>query len=180
MTYESLDDQKRLEQPVWMVYDQQRTACLNAKYYGHKLRTLERETFWTDVIIAIAAPTSGIAGLAMWQSEWGKAFWAWIPTLATFLVVIKASRKTTTRIKELEKRVTSYQSLLFDMKEIGDKVRAERKFSPAALKLYETSQRRYGALFRMPPDKIDRKLLHKYQLEVQKEMPASSFFIPEE
>lgn len=176
----SLDDAKRLEHPVWMVYNQQRTACLNAKYYGHKLRALERETFWTDVIIAIAAPTSGIAGLAMWQGEWGRAIWTWIPTLATFLVVIKATRKTTARMKELEKRVTSYQSLLFDMKEIGDKVRGERKFSPAALKLYETSQRRYGALFRMPPDKIDEKLLRKYQLEVLNEMPANSFFIPEE
>lgn len=83
-------------------------------------------------------------------------------------------------MKELEKRVTSYQSLLFDMKEIADKVRVERKFSAASQKLYETSQRRYGALFRTPPDKIDQKLLRKYQLEVEQEMPASSFFIPEE
>lgn len=180
MAYSSLDDPKRLDHPVWLVYNQQRTACLNAKYYGHKLRTAERETFWMDIMIAIAAPTSGIAGLAMWQSTWGKAIWPWLSTLATFLVVIKLTRKTTARIKELEKRVTSYQSLLFDMKEIADKVRVERKFTPALQKLYDTSQRRYGAVFRMPPDNIDKKLLRKYQLEVEQEMPASSFFIPEE
>jgi hypothetical protein len=180
MTDILLNEQKRLDHPVWMVYNQQRTACLNAKYYGYKLRLLERETLWTDVIIAIAAPTSGIAGLAMLQSEWGKAIWAWFPALATLLIIIKAARKTPARMKELEKRVTSYQALLFDMKEIGDKIRVERKFSPGSLKLYETSQRRYGALFRMPPDEIDSKLLQKYELEVQREMPASSFFIPEE
>jgi tRNA nucleotidyltransferase/poly(A) polymerase len=181
MVYASLDDPKRLEHPVWIVYNQQRTACLNAKYYGHKLRNLEREAFWTDIVIAIAAPTSGVAALAMWQSDWGKTIWAWLPTIATFLVIIKAARKTTARIKELEKRVTSYHALLFDMKDIADKVRLERKFSPAAQKLYETSQRRYGALFRTPPpSETDEKLLQKYQSEVQKEMPATSFYIPEE
>ena len=42
MAYQSLNDPKRLEHPVWMVYNMQRTAFLNAKYYGHKLRSLER------------------------------------------------------------------------------------------------------------------------------------------
>jgi hypothetical protein len=180
MRYSSLDDPKRLQHPVWMVYNQQRTACLNAKYYGHKLRSLERESRLVDVIIAIAAPTSGVAGLAMWQSTVGKEFWPWIPTLATFLVLYKAATKTTARLKELEKRVTAYHSLLFDMKEIVDKIHAEGKFSAASQKLYDAAQRRYGAVFRMPPDKIDQKLLQKYQREVEKEIPANSLFIPEE
>ena len=133
-----------------------------------------------DVIIAIAAPTSGVAGLAIWQSSVGKEFWAWIPTLATFLILYKAATKTTARLKELEKRVTAYQSLIFDMKEIADKVHVERKFSAASQKLYESAQRRYGAVFRMPPDKMDEKLLQKCQREVEREIPADSLFIPEE
>ena len=180
MAYSSLDDPKRLDHPVWMVYNMQRTACFNAKYYGHKLRNLERESRIVDVIIAIAAPTSGVAGLAIWQSSYGKEIWAWIPTLATFLILYKAATKTTARLKELEKRVTAYQSLIFDMKEIADKVLAERKYSPASQKLYESAQRRYGAVFRMPPDKLDAKLVKKYQAEVIQEIPASSLFIPEE
>ena len=112
MAYASLDDSKRLDHPVWMVYNMQRTACFNAKYYGHKLRSLERQSRLIDAIIAIAAPTSGIAGLAIWQSSYGKEIWAWIPTVATFLIVYKAATKTTNKLKELEKRVTAYQSLI--------------------------------------------------------------------
>lgn len=66
------------------------------------------------------------------------------------------------------------------MKEIADKVHVERKFSPASQKLYESAQRRYGAVFRMPPDKMDEKLLQKCQREVEREIPADSLFIPEE
>lgn len=180
MAYASLDDSKRLDHPVWMVYNMQRTACFNAKYYGHKLRSLERQSRLIDAIIAIAAPTSGIAGLAIWQSSYGKEIWAWIPTVATFLIVYKAATKTTNKLKELEKRVTAYQSLIFDMKEIADKVSVERKYSAASQKLYESAQRRYGAVFRMPPDKLDDKLVQKYQEEVIKEIPAASLYIPED
>lgn len=180
MAYSSLDDPKRLDHPVWVVYNLQRTACLNVKYYGHKLRELERESRIVDLTIAVAAPTSAIAGLAIWKTPLGQEFWSWVPSLASVLVFIKAAAKSSARLKELEKRVNAYQSLLFDMKEIADKVLTERKYSAASQKLYETAQRRYGAVFRMPPDKKDKKLILRYEREVAQEMPAQGFFIPEE
>lgn len=180
MAYASLEDSQRLSHPVWLVYNMQRTACLNAKYYGRKLRSLESRARWIDVIIAIAAPASGVATWAIWQSTYGKEIWAWIPSLATILVILKATTKMTAKLKELEKRVTAYQSLIFDMKEIADKVLSERKYSPASQKLYESAQKRYGAVFRMPPDEIDKKLLKKCEDEVAQEIPAESLFIPEE
>lgn len=180
MAHASLDDPKRLDHPVWMVYNLQRTACLNAKYYGHKLRALEFKARWIDVIIAVSAPTSGVAGLALWQSSMGKEIWTWTPAIATLLIVWKAATKTTAKLKELEKRVTAYQSMLYDLKEISDKVLAERKFSTSSQKLYEAAQKRYGSVFRMPPDEKKPKLEKKFREDVLREMPADSFFIPEE
>ena len=175
------DEQKRREEhPVWVVYNSQRTACLNVKYYGHILRRLEWQSRAIDFVIAFIAPTSAIASLPLWSTPAGKQIWYWVPSIATVLIVMKTALKSSTRIKDLEKRVTAYQGLLFDLKKVADKIITEQKYSTTAQKQYETAIERYASVMKLPPIDNNKKLKTKLQAEVNTEMPGSNFFIPKE
>lgn len=175
------EEQKRREaHPVWVVYNTQRTACLNLKYYGHMLRRLERQSRAIDFVIAFVAPTSAIASLPLWTTPMGREIWYWVPSIATILIVMKTALKSSTRIKDLEKRVTAYQGLLFDLRKVADKIRTEQKYSATMQKQYEIAIERYAAVMKLPPIDDNKKLKTKLQAEVNAEMPASNFFIPKE
>jgi hypothetical protein len=165
--------------PVWEVYDEYRTARLNAKYYLSKLGSLEKKNFWLEWTLAAAAPTSAVAGLSLWQNAAGKQIWLVIAVLAACLAVYKPIGKLTERMRQMEERITKYRGLEFDLNHIARAI-AEQDIYNDALRAQFSSvlaKKEQLVLSYVDPE-IDEDLRWRCQEQVQRELPKSKFHIP--
>src|SRR6266853_4669866 len=71
------------------IYDDYRTVSLNAKYNGECLSHAIRFNRMLEIIIAVGASGSGIAGLALWKSDYGQFAWGGISVAAILVSIIK-------------------------------------------------------------------------------------------
>jgi hypothetical protein len=71
------------------IYDDYRTILLNAKYNGVRLKGATRWNRCLEILIAVGASGSGIAGLTLWKSDYGQYAWAAISSLAILVSIIK-------------------------------------------------------------------------------------------
>ncbi len=97
--------------PVWTVYDKLRTARLNVKYYSRRLEQIERENFWIELILLVTAPTSAIAGLWFWNTEYGSLAWKYLGVIAAVAAILKPLLALTKKIKDFESVVGGYRTL---------------------------------------------------------------------
>jgi hypothetical protein len=95
-----------ISHPIYAVYDAKRTACLNIKYYGRRLKSVERYNFWMDVFVAVSAPTSAVAGFWFFDTQMGHLVWQAMTLLATGLAVSKPFLKFSSKIKKFEQALS--------------------------------------------------------------------------
>jgi hypothetical protein len=91
----------REDHPVWTVYDKLRTACLNVKYYSRRLRSLERWNFALEFLLSATAPSSAIAALFFWNTEYGQTAWKYLAIVAAITAVAKPLLNLAKRIKRI-------------------------------------------------------------------------------
>ena len=101
--------------PVWVVYDLYKTARLNVKYYAARLNSIERQNFFIELIIAIAAPTSAITGIWLLKTDAGQELWKYVAGVAAFAAELKPVLKLPAKIKLMEQCLAGYRSLEYDV-----------------------------------------------------------------
>lgn len=171
----------REEHPVWGVYDLYRTARLNVKYYTCKLSRVEHANFLMDVILLITAPSSAIAGLWFWETPLGQGIWKYLGVVSAFIAVLKPSLALTKKIKKYEEVLSGYKALEHDLHEIKELVAQKLKYAQEMQNDFKKALKRKGVLVNKEPgEKVDKKLLACCQREVDTELPADKFFVPED
>lgn len=172
---------KRETHPVWTVYDKLRSARLNVKYYSRRLKTLERTNFWIELVLLASAPSSAIAGLWFWGSEYGKIIWQYLGIIAALAAVMKPLLALTKRIKEFEGVLTGYRTLEYDLMEIKTLVEQKQKYDNAMQAELKKALQREKVLVGKTPETFENKKVKAIcEAEVRNELPANCFFIPEE
>jgi len=169
------------ENPVWDVYDLLRTARLNVKYYSRRLAVIERDNFLLELVIAISAPSSAIAGLFFWDTEAGELVWKGFGILAALFAVIKPLLKLTEKIKKYEETLTGYKTLDNDLQLIVSQIKQKQGYSSSLQKEFNKAFERKKLLVTSEAERQeDISLKRKLQEEVCIELPKSHFFIPGE
>lgn len=169
------------DHPVWSVYDRLRTARLNVKYYCGRLARFESISFWLDLLLAATAPTSAVAGLWFWDTEWGKPVWKLLAVVAALAAVIKPLLHLTKRIKDYETLVSGYRVLEFDLMQVKIGIEQKRKYDSALQAEFRRAQDRERNLVAKNPESNEHlKLKIACRHEVNQELPSEAFFVPEE
>lgn len=167
--------------PIYLVYDAKRTACLNVKYYGRRLRTVERHNFWIEVAIAVSAPTSAIAGTLFIDTPLGHSLWQVMTFVAASLAVAKPFMKLSSKIKKFEHVLSGYRAMLCDIDDVLNKCLLDRSYSKAAQKMFEAANRKKRMLVEATPEPThDKIIIEECMTEVEKEIPHTNFYIPED
>jgi hypothetical protein len=167
--------------PVWGVYDRLRSARLSVKYFACQLHSVERTNFWLDLILFASAPTSAIAGLTLWHSVNGELIWQGMGIVAAFIAVIKPLLALPKRIKEYESILAGYRTLEYDLMELKTNIEQRGKYdAPLQAEFRKALQREKALIGKNPESKESAQLKAKCQAEVIRELPAASFFIPQE
>jgi len=169
------------DHPVWSVYDKLRSARLNVKYYGARLQSIERKNMALEGILLATAPTSAIAGLWFWNTEWGKPTWQVLGVLAAIAAIAKPLLNLTKRIKDYEAVLQGYRTLEYDLMEIKTMVEQKKKYDqPLQAELRKAMQREKTLVAKTPETVESKKVKKICQEEVLRELPPEAFFIPEE
>ena len=141
----------RQDHPVWSVYDKMRTACLNVKYYSRRLQAIERLNFGIEFVLAATAPTSAIAALWFWNTEYGQTVWKYFAVIAAIAAVSKPLLNLTKRIKEYESILSGYRTLEYDLREIRSLVEQKKKYDqPLQLEFKKALQREKSLIAKNP------------------------------
>ena len=136
---------------VWDVYDLRRTARLNVKYYSARLETLRRRAFLIDLALAIAAPTSAVAGLWFWDTTGGQVAWRILAVIAAIFAVAKPLLKLVDAIGTLEEVVTGYRTLDHDLDSISIRIRHKGAYDAELQNEFTKALERKGALLVKEP-----------------------------
>jgi hypothetical protein len=167
--------------PIYSVYDAKRTACLNIKYYGRRLRTVERQNFWIEVAIAISAPTSAVAGTLFFDTAPGHFLWQVMTFIAATLAVAKPFMKLGSKIKKLEHVLSGYRAMLCDIEDVLNRCLLDRAYSKAAQKMFDAANRKKRTLVAATPEATHIKsIVEECMIEVEQEIPHTTFYIPED
>jgi hypothetical protein len=171
----------REDHPVWTVYDKLRTACLNVKYYSRRLRSLERWNFALEFLLSATAPSSAIAALFFWNTEYGQTAWKYLAIVAAITAVAKPLLNLAKRIKEYESVLSGYRTLEYDLREIRSMIEQKRKYDhPLQVEFKKALQREKALIARNPETTECGRVKRKCEDEVRRQFPPDSFFIPEE
>lgn len=167
--------------PVWAVYDLLRTVRLNVLYYGRRLRTLERANFWMESTLAVFAPTSAVAGLWFWKTNSGKTVWLCCGVITAILSAIKPVLGLTKRIKGFEGVLSGYRLLEHDLRSIKISIEQKKKYDSSHQAEVKRTHDREKPLISQNIESFPIERIRKQcQIQVNSELPASCFFIPEE
>lgn len=165
--------------PVWDVYNLLRTARLNVKYYSARIDTVESQHFWMDTIVAVTAPGSAIAGLAVIQTGTGQAIWSVLCIVAAVVAVIKPLLKIPKKLKAYEETLVGYKALDHDLQCISAKIKTARAYTVELQELaLRAIERKAEIASKEKERKENKKLKARLTAEVNNELPVGSFFVP--
>lgn len=166
--------------PVWGVYNKLRTARLNVKYYSRRLEQIERQNFLIELVLLATAPTSAIAGLWFWDTEYGSLAWKCLSVVAAIAAILKPLLAFPKKIKDFESVVAGYRTLEYDLMEIKDSIHQRGKYDNSMLTDFKKAQQREKALVGKTPETREvPRVKAVCEAEVRRELPDESFFVPE-
>lgn len=173
-------DESYKNHPVWDVYDEFRTARLNVRYYESRLKKLSKVNSLTEYILAIST-SSSVAGLWFWGNTIGDYVWKGLGALAIFLALGRPIFNPTDKIKKASEILSAYKALDHDFNKLKIKISQNKKYDKPLKEEFNTLLEKEGNIISKYTDEsIDDELRKKCTEQVKKELPADSFYIPEE
>jgi len=81
----------------------------------------------------------------------------------------------------MEQCLAGYRALEYDVEQIVNRIKTERAYTKPAQKMLDDAQKKKKILVCNPPEiKQDKALIEKFVIEINKELPPNSFYIPED
>ncbi len=167
------------DNPVWEVYDLQRTCRLNFKYWSKKLVARRKWNFCLEYALAVTAPSSAVAGFVFWKTQNGEVVWSALTILTAFLGIAKPLLKLSDHVQMLQKIVTGYRAIEFQLEQLGNDLRRDGVYSPEMVQTFKRLQNQLQEVSRDEPvEEVDEVLRQQCFEAINRELPEDSFFIP--
>jgi hypothetical protein len=165
--------------PAWGVYNKLRTARLNVKYYCRRLDSAERWNSFFEITMLASAPTSAIAGLWFWQTDYGKMAWQWLSCIAALSALLKTAYAPGRKIKQYEGVVVGYRALEYDLMEIKAMIEQKGKYDSALQSDFKRALQREKMLVGKNPETTpNKRVVLRCEQEVRDELPDQCFITP--
>nr|WP_294543130.1 hypothetical protein [uncultured Rhodopila sp.] len=163
---------------VEVLWDNARTARLSELYYGERLDRLSRWNFIFELLVAIGASGSGIAGWAVWQDKIGAVVWACIAGLAAVIAIAKPLLAIDRRIRHATRQQQLYRSILSSLENLAFDIQQAGTLSAENRRRYQRARENLRQAEDADDPAQNLRRLEQLQQRVDKEMPAHSLWVP--
>jgi hypothetical protein len=170
----SLRDRELVE----ALWDDARTARLSELYYGTKIRTLTPWNLGIELLIAITASGSGIAGWAVWQGKLGAVVWACVAGAAAILAVAKPLLALDRQVRNATRHQQTYRTLLSSLENLAFDIQQAGTLTPEHRRRYQRARETLRQASDGDDVAPDRNRLIALQARVNEEMPPESLWVP--
>jgi len=168
------------QHPVWEVYDSLRTVYLNDYYWTMMLQRARRINTFLEIFLAIAVPSSAVAGLQFWQAQYGAYVWGAITIAAAVAAVAKPFLGLDKSIQSYEAAVARYRTLEGQLQELRSEIRHTEVYNQVMKQKYLYIQASMGrALEAEPYEEINDRIRDRAEERVKRELPPDKFYVPE-
>ena len=160
------------------LWDDARTARLSELYYGDRIKSLSRWNFGIELLVAVAASGSGIAGWAVWQQKIGGLLWALIAGLAAIAAIAKPMLALDRTLQHATRQQQIYRSILGDLENLAFNVQQADSLTTEHRqrfqRLRETLRHTEDADDAAPSTRLQKVLEER----VRREMPVDRLWVP--
>ena len=167
------------------IYDDYRTIALNHKYNGERLTKTTQSNRILEIIIAVGASGSGIAGLALWKTDYGQFAWGGISAAAIFVSIIKPILNLGHDIEEYSQLWAEYSTLFARCRNVIRSIEGARSRIAETGSLpddiVQEVQNIRTKMVELAPrgdQKPDRRRVDALQAEVNAEIPPATLWVP--
>ncbi len=171
---------RNLQHPVWDIYDEYRTARLNVKINEYQLANYKRWNFWIEFILALTA-SSSVASFWFWQNATGQIVWKYLLVITAILAVLKPMLNLSGKIQKFSEILTDFKSLEHDFHKLTILINQQQRYDPEFKDqfYYLLDQKRFINQ-KTNEGTIRKSKKREFEDQVINELPATSFYIPEE
>lgn len=125
------------------------------------------------------APSSAIAGFVFWSTTYGKTAWSILITITAALAVAKPLLKLSDGLDKLQKVVTQYKSVEYQIEALGNDIRREDEYSYTMVNTYKNLADQIREISDDEPiESTDQDLRKSCYEEVNEELPLTYFYEP--
>lgn len=155
-----------------------RSAALNAKYYGCRLDRYQLANKVLEIVIALGATTgTGIAGFAIWKNGAGTTAWGIISGASIVLAAVKPIIALPKQIERYSKLASSY-AMIFEAYRTMEQDFESTGLTTEQVELFKKLRAEVATLAADDDRNPSRTLVKRFEDEVNKEIPASSLWMP--
>jgi hypothetical protein len=171
---------RNLTHPVWDLHNEYRTTRLNLKYYAAQLTSTERWNSGMELTLAATASGSGLTALSVIKTPVGSVVWGTLTAASALLSVARPVLKLTERIRKLEALATGYRLLDHEYRKLEVDLRERQAYDDILYQRFQRLLDSAKALDSKNPDHgLNAMLRARLMDEVEHELPAKDFFVPE-
>jgi hypothetical protein len=160
------------------IHDEYRTALLNKKYYGARLQRYRRLNRMLEILIAVGAAGSAIAGFSVWQQGYGVTVWAVISGTSIVLATIKPLLDLPAQIERYAKLTGEYAKVSETYRNIEQDITAAKGLKTEQLETFNQIRRRAVELAELDDPDPDQSIVQKAYDDVNREVPAATLWMP--
>jgi hypothetical protein len=163
---------------VNQIYDEYRVMLLNKKYYAARLTKTKRYNFVMEFLIAVGATGSGVAGLAVWKTDYGAGVWAGLSTASILLAIAKPLLKLTDRIENYGKLYGEYARAFQNLEMLVRDLQVYKLLSDDRIKTFIQIRSRTAELVALDDTDPNPQLVAALQAQVNAEIDVSRLWLP--
>jgi len=165
-----------------LIHGMYRTALLNKKYYGFRLKKFKTYNLLLEWLIALGASGAtgtGVAGLTIWKTGFGFEVWGIISAASIILATAKPLVNLPSSIERYSKLWSEYATMHSSLQQIEDELRAKNCLRTEQVEAFTKIQARIPELASQDDPSLDLKLVAKFENQVLKEVPVTSLWMPQ-
>ncbi|MCP4549663.1 MAG: hypothetical protein GY835_24675 [bacterium] len=160
------------------LYDNLRTSALNRKYYGRRLSLYRVINFSLELILAIGT-SSALGAWAIFKEGPGEKAWLVISGMAALVALLKPVLNPTKNLERYAMLFAGHGDIYYDLEIVASEVRRHERFTDDLLATYLNTLARIKKIAASDDPNPSRRLLRTLYDEVNQELPAGNFWLPE-
>jgi hypothetical protein len=163
---------------VRLIYDEYRNVLLNKYYYGIHLVRYRKFNGLMEFFIAIGATGSGVAGLAVWQTDYGRLAWAILSAVSIVLAVVKPLCKFGEKIENYGKIYGGYATAHNSLHSLVDEIQIRQAILEEHMSSFSNIRSRTAELIPLEDPTPNREIVRHLQQQVISEINIDNLWTP--